>query len=67
MTFLIKELINVAVKDINIVHNCPQNTKVTVELIKTTDNDARNILIWALGNTLVANDLETAMKVAYYD
>lgn len=67
MTFLIKELINVAVKDINIVHNCPQNTKVIVELIKTTDNEARNILIWALGNTLVANDLETAMKVAYYD
>lgn len=50
-----------------VVAACPQNTKLIIDLIKCTDNTARNILIWALGNTLVAHDLETAMKVAYYD
>lgn len=67
MTFIIKELINQAVKDIKIVPSSPSNTKLIIDLIRFTDNDAKNMLIWALGNTLVTHDLETAMKVAYYD
>ncbi len=57
MTFLIKELINQAVKDVNVDGNCPPQTKLIVDLIKCTDSDVKNILIWALGSTLVTNEL----------
>ena len=67
MTFLIKQLISPAVKDIAIVQQAPNQTKLMLELIGCSNKDTKNILIWVLGNTLVANSLETAMKVAYYD
>lgn len=67
MSFLIKEIINQTAKDIKIIAVAPANTKLVIDLVKCTNNDARNIVIWAVGSTLIANDLETAMKVAYYD
>jgi len=67
MTFLIKELINQSSRDISLVCSAPSQTKLIIDLIKSSDSETRNILIWALGNTLVTSDLEIAMKVAYYD
>lgn len=67
MSFLIKDLINQSAKEVKVASASPVNTKLVIDLIKSNNNDARNILIWAVGNTVIANDLETAMKVAYYD
>ena len=67
MTFLITELINQSAQDISIVSSPPSQTKLIIDLIQCSDSDARNILKWALGNTLVTNELDVAMKVAYYD
>lgn len=67
MTFLIKEMINQAVKDIVIIQKSPNLTKLALELINCSHQDAKNILIWVLGNTLVTSSLDVAMKVAYYD
>lgn len=38
-----------------------------MNVCKCTNQEIKNILIWALGNTLVTNKLDIAMKVAYYD
>jgi chromosome segregation ATPase len=67
MTFLIKELINQSNKDITLVTCAPSQTKLIIDLIKCSDGEVRNILVWALGNTLVTSELDIAMKVAYYD
>lgn len=67
MSFLIKDLINQSAKEIKVPSGSPANTKLVIDLIKYTNSDARNILVWAVGNTVIANDLETAVRVAYYD
>ena len=66
MTFLIKELINEAVKGF-VACSPPKKTQLIIDLIKYSDNYVKNILCWAIGNTLVTKQLDTAMKVAYYD
>ena len=53
MTFLIKELIRSSAKEIVIVQLAPPQTKLIVELISCLDSDARDIVRWALGSTLV--------------
>ena len=53
MTFLIKELISQSAKDISMVSNVPPQTKLVVDLISCADSGSKDIVIWALGNTLV--------------
>lgn len=67
MTMLIKEYINNACQDIKIVENVPKQTLLIINVIKSNDQNIKNVLMWVLGSTLVTQKLDIAMKVAYYD
>ena len=54
MTFLIKELIRQSKKD-SLALSAPPQTKLAVDLISCSDSDSRDIVVWALGSTLVTN------------
>lgn len=68
MTFLIKELIGKidygkAIKQFR----SPPLTKRLFDLCQCQNDSILGILYWAIGNTLVTETLDTAMKVAFYD
>jgi structural maintenance of chromosome 4 len=67
MTVLIRQSIREAIKDLRLPASVPKDTKLLCEVCKCTDQEAKGILMWSLGSTLVTGKLETAMKVAYYD